>query len=43
MNHEDEDTRDLIDLGAATTQTKGGCVGVLEVIGRILPFGLSDD
>ncbi|MCW3847919.1 hypothetical protein OF829_11770 [Sphingomonas sp. LB-2] len=38
-----EDTRKLIDLGAATTQTKGGCVGLRVIIGRILPFDLSDN
>jgi hypothetical protein len=43
VDHKNEDARDLIDLGAATTQTKGGCVGVLEIIGRILPLGLSND
>jgi len=43
VNHESEDPRDLIDLGAATVETKGGCVGILEVIGWILPLGLSDD
>lgn len=43
MDHKNEDRRDLIDLGAATTRTQGSCVGVLEIIGRILPYDLSDD
>jgi len=43
MKNEQDQVIDLIDLGAASVETKGNCTGVFEFIGYFLPEGLSDD
>lgn len=43
MDRKTNDTDELIELGAATTETRGGCTGIFEFIGLILPLGLSCD
>jgi hypothetical protein len=43
MESTTENTHDLIELGAASTETRGGCTGIFEFIGLILPLGLSRD
>jgi hypothetical protein len=43
MNRELEHTDDLIDLGAASTETKGAVGSPGDEIGLLKPTGLSDD
>ena len=43
MERETCEVFDLIDLGAVSSETRGGCTDIFEVVGWILPAGLIDD
>ncbi|NML08059.1 benenodin family lasso peptide [Sphingomonas sp. G-3-2-10] len=43
MHREEDQSADLIDLGAASVQTQGYCTGIFEFIGYMLPQGVSED
>ncbi|MDK2769708.1 MAG: benenodin family lasso peptide [Sphingomonas sp.] len=43
MKSEEAQVADLIDLGAASVETQGSCTGMFEIVGYILPEGLSDN
>lgn len=43
MKNEESQVVDLIDLGTASVETQGSCTGMFEIVGFVLPEGLSDD
>ncbi|MBN8813463.1 MULTISPECIES: benenodin family lasso peptide [unclassified Sphingomonas] len=43
MKNEESQVIDLIDLGPASVETRGSCTGMFEIVGFVLPEGLSDD
>jgi hypothetical protein len=43
MQTETDLSPDLVDLGAASTETRGGMEGTYDFVGLFIPEGLSDE
>lgn len=43
MHTETDQGADLVDLGAASTETRGGMEGTYDFVGLFIPEGLSND
>lgn len=43
MQKDNDESFELVDLGAVSVETKGSCTGIFEVVGYVLPQGLSDE